>query len=201
MPVPPVPTPMPSPAVQQGRRACTDLLRQTLLDAVRPAAAPPAGPLAAELAVFTRPELPATPATPATPAAPATLLLIDRNFAAWPLDEPQLLQGLADWLRLPGRRLCIVALDFDALARSHPRFARWRRDWAHRIEALCPADGALPPGLRLLAAGPVLLQWLDAPDWRLRCVTNVVHVQSLRDQCADFLQRCEPAWPATTLGL
>ena len=134
-------------------------------------------------------------------APTANLLLIDRNFAAWPLDEPPLLQGLADWLRLPGRHLRIVALDFDAFARSHPRFARWRGHWVHRIEALSPADGALPPGLRLLAAGPLVLQWLDAPDWRLRCITDAVHVQSLHEQCAAFLQRCEPAWPSTTLGL
>ena len=176
-------------AVQHGRQACSALLRQVLLDAVRSADVMPAAPVAAD------------PVASVQPAPSADLLLIDRDFAVWPLDEPQLLQSLADWMRLPGQRLRIVALDFDALARSHPRFARWRRDWGHRIEALCPADGALPPGLRLLAAGPVVLQWLDAPDWRLRRITDVVQVQSLREQCADFLQRCEPAWPATTLGL
>lgn len=184
-----VPAPMLSNAVQHGRQACSALLRQVLFNAVRSVHVPPAAPVAAEAAPFKQ------------PATPATLLLIDRDFAAWPLDEPQLLQGLADWLRQPGRRLSIVALDFDGVARSHPRFARWRRDWAHRIEALCPTDGVLPPGLRLLAAGPEVLQWLDAPDWRLRRITDVVHVQSLREQCADFLQRCEPAWPPTTLGL
>ena len=187
--MPPVPAPLPTNAVLQGRQACSALLRQVLLNAVRPAAIPTAAPE------------PADPAPPALPAPSGILLLIDRDFYAWPLDDPQLLQGLADWLRLPGRRLRIVALDFDAVVRSHPRFARWRRDWSHRIEALSPADGLLPPGLRLLAAGPVLLQWLDAPDWRLRLITDGLQRQSLHEQCADFLQRCEPAWPATTLGL
>ena len=193
MPMPlsvlPVAEPILTNGVQQGRKASTALLRQVLLNAVLTADTTTAVPTSAD-------------PDSSTPQAPPTrLLLIDRDFAAWPLDEPQLLQGLADWMRLPGRRMSIVALDFDALARSHPRFARWRRDWVHRIEALCPADGVLPPGLRLLAAGPVLLQWLDAPDWRLRPITDRVQVQSLHEQCADFLQRCEPAWPSTTLGL
>ena len=192
MPAPAVPTPKLTNAVHHGRQACSALLRQVLCNAVRLADVSPAGSVAAE---------PAALSQLAPPGPPATLLLIDRDFAAWPLDEPQLLQSLADWMRLPGRRLRIVALDFDAVARSHPRFARWRRDWAHRIEALCPADGVLPPGLRLLAAGPVVLQWLDAPDWRLRLITDSVQVHSLREQGADFLQRCEPAWPVTTLGL
>lgn len=189
MPIPLQAAPTLTHAVQHGRQACSALLRQVLLDAVRSADVKPAAQGAAN------------PVTSEQPAPTADLLLIDRDFAVWPLDEPALLQALVAWLRLPGRRLRIVALDFDALARSHPRFARWRRDWGHRIEALCPVDGALPPGMRLLAAGPVVLQWLDAPDWRLRQITDVVHVQSLREQCADFLQRCEPAWPLTTLGL
>lgn len=132
---------------------------------------------------------------------PSKLLLIDHAFADWPLDDPAVLHALQTWLRPPGRRLRIVGLDFDAVARTHPRFARWRRDWAHRIEAWCPPDGRLAPGLRGLQAGPVAALWLDSPDWCLRQLHGPAQVQNLNERSAAFLQHCEPAWPVTTLGL
>ena len=132
---------------------------------------------------------------------PRDLLLADIRFADWPLDEPTVLTCLAHWLRQPGRRLRLIGVDFEAVAQNHPRFARWRRDWMHRIEVFAPVDGALAPGLRLLLAGPLAAQWLDAPDWRLRVITQPLQVAVLREKCADFLQRCQPAWPATVLGL
>ena len=173
----------PSPAVTHGRQACSALLRE-LLGALAPPA--PAEP-------------PQPPAPPALTGGANTLLLIDRQFEAWPLDEPVVLAALAAWFRRPGRRLTLVGLDFEALARVHPRFSRWRRDWGHCIEVLSPVDGAL--ALRGLLAARVAAQWLDAPDWRLRLITDPVHLGALHEQSADFLQRCEPAWPLTTLGL
>jgi hypothetical protein len=55
--------------------------------------------------------------------------------------------------------------------------------------------------LRGLVADDLTWQWLDAPDWRLRKLTNPVQRQTFREQLADFLQRCDPAWPITSLGL
>ncbi len=165
---------MTSPAstvVFQGRTACIAQLRQLLLG-LDPAA-----------------------------AGSAELLLCDHGFAAWPLDEPAVQLILAQWLRPAGRRLRLVAVDFERVAQNHPRFARWRRDWTHRIEPLSPIDGLIPPGLRLLLQGPAAAQWLEAPDHRLRLITNPVHLAALQAETADFLQRCEPAWPATTSGL
>ncbi len=75
--------------------------------------------------------------------------MFDDRFAGWPLDEPAVLQSLDGWLRPAGRCLRIVGLDFEAIAGLHPKFARWRRDWTHRIEVWRPADGLLAPGLRL----------------------------------------------------
>ena len=169
--------PMPA-GLLQGRATCRAELRRLLCGL-----SPPAG---AE-AVFDTP--------------PPDVLLVDSHFADWPLDDPAVLTSLAHWLRPPGRRLRLIGVDFAAVAQNHARFARWRRDWTHRIEVLTPVDGALAPGLRLLLAGPVAAQWLDAPDWRLRLVTQALQVAVLREKCADFLQRCEPAWPVTTLGL
>jgi len=170
------PAALPS-GVCHGRQACSRLLAELLCSL-----APPAGGVEPV-------------------GLPTQLLLVDTDFAAWPLDQPAVLAALAHWLRPAGRGLQLIATDFDAVARLHPRLARWRRDWAHRIAAWRPVDGLPPAGLRGLMAGPVALQWLDAPDWRLRPITEAVHLRALHEQCADFLQRCEPSWPVTTLGL
>ena len=77
-----------------------------------------------------------------------------------------------------GRTLHLVGEDFDAAARSHPRLARWRRDWTHAMATLSPADGSLPPGLRGLLAAPLWLQRLDAPDWRLRATTDTLQARA-----------------------
>jgi len=129
------------------------------------------------------------------------LWLADPDFADWPLDEPAVQAAMAAWLRQGGRQIRIAGQHFDQTARLHPRFARWRRDWSHAIAVSTPSEGVLPPALCGLLAAPLWLQWQDAPDWRLRCFTDVVHARAIQAQIADFLQRCEPAWPATTLGL
>jgi hypothetical protein len=164
--------------VHQGRQVCGDLLRQALLG-LAPTATGGALPL----------------------AGTRLLWLADPDFADWPLDEPAVLSALSAWLRQGGRQLRLAGEHFDTTARLHPRLARWRRDWTHAIEIVAPSEGALPPDLRGLLAAPLWLQWLDAPDWRIRCSTDVVHARAIQAQIADFLQRCEPAWPATTLGL
>lgn len=176
------------PGVHHGREACRALLRQALLDLGAPDS--------------TATDVVATDAA-ARRARPRSrqAWLVDRHFADWPLDEPAVLDGLSTWLRPGGRCLVLVGLDFDSTARALPRFARWRRDWSHRIEVWRPADGLMPAALRGLLAVDGAWQWLDAPDWRLRQVTSPVHLRALQEQVADFLQRCEPAWPATTLGL
>lgn len=164
--------------MHQGRQVCIGLLRQALLG-LSPDAAAGSVPL----------------------AGTRLLCLADPDFADWPLDEPAVLAALSAWLRQGGRQLRLVGERFDATASSHPRLARWRRDWNHAIEVWAPSAGRLPPALRGLLADPLWLQWQDAPDWRMRCFTDAVHARAIATQAADFLQRCEPAWPPTTLGL
>lgn len=171
-------TPLPAPGIHLGRQACTQLLRQVLM-----ALAPPEDPDAASL------------------SGAREVWLVDPSFSEWPLDDASVLSALAAWLRQGGRSLHIVGLDFEATARALPRFARWRRDWVHAIEVQRPADGQLPAAMRGLLAAPVMLQWLEAPDWRMRLVEHAGLARATASQYADFLQRCEASWPANTLGL
>jgi hypothetical protein len=130
------------------------------------------------------------------------LLMADRDFADWPLGRPEVLQALQAWLRLPQRRLVLLAAHFDEVPRRHPRFVVWRRDWAHAVEAWSPpaelADD-LPP--LLLDDGPVCLQLFPGRQLRGRAELNALEARRWRDAVDVVLQQSEAAMPVQTLGL
>lgn len=130
------------------------------------------------------------------------IVCVDRDFADWPLDEPALLDTLTAWLRLPKRRLVLLADRYDEMPRRHARFVRWRADWAHAIDAFSPPaeDRADLPTL-LVDDGPVSVQLLDAVHWRGRCELDPRHAQLWRESLDAVLQRSEPAFPVSHLGL
>ena len=64
--------------------------------------------------------------------------------------------------------------------------------WERSVEALL----GVVASVILLAM--MLLTFVDVVARR---ITNKVQVRALHDRSAAFLQRCEPAWPVTTLGL
>lgn len=130
------------------------------------------------------------------------LLMVDRDFADWPLGRPELLQALQAWLRLPQRRLVLLAAGFDEVPRRHPRFVAWRRDWAHAVEAWAPPAelaGALPT--LLVDDGPVCLQVFPGPQLRGRAGLDALEARRWRDEIDAVLQQSEAAFPVQTLGL
>lgn len=131
-----------------------------------------------------------------------TLLWVDPDFADWPLDDPALIDALAGWLRRPLRRLQLLACDFDALARTHPRFATWRVDWLHAIESRRPgvADRVGLPTL-MLDDGPVLLELPERDPPRGRAAHDAQAAWRARDAIGPVWQRAEAAWPPRPLGL
>lgn len=130
------------------------------------------------------------------------IVCVDRDFAEWPLDEPALLDALAAWLRRPKRRLVLLADHFDEMPRRHARFVRWRADWAHAIDAFAPpADDRADLPTLLVDDGPVSVQLLDAVHWRGRCELDARHAQLWRENLDALLQRSEPAFPVSQLGL
>lgn len=129
------------------------------------------------------------------------LLLVDTDFAHWPLGEPAVLASLQAFVRLPQRQLLLLASNFDEIPRRHPRFVVWRRDWAHAVSAWAPPEGgATLPGL-LLDDGPVLLQRLSLQPLRARAVLDKAEARRWREQLDALLQQSTPAFPAHTLGL
>jgi hypothetical protein len=133
--------------------------------------------------------------------APRRVVLLDAEFGDWPIDEPQVLEALSNWARPPGRQLVLIGLDFDSLARQRPRFGRWRRAWAHRVDAFRPGDLTGPSLPAWLLAGNVAIEWLDRLHWRGRRVAEAAALRTMDETTDAILQRCEPSWPVTTLGL
>jgi len=165
---------------RQGLQACRAALRDCLLALA--------------------PDITDAPPAPAHPA-PVDLCCVDPDFAGWPLEEPEVLRALTTWLCRPGRRLVLIGDDFETTAMRLPRFARWRRDHGHRIDAWRPTEPGWPDGLRGLWVGTTAWRWLDTQEVQLLRITDPAQRQAFKAEIADFLQRCEPAWPVTTLGL
>lgn len=130
------------------------------------------------------------------------MIWVDADFADWPIDDAGLVQALGDWLRLPQRRLQLLAVDPEALRRRCPRFMSLYRLWSHAIEVFAPAADDVPgwPCL-LLVEGTVLVRVQDTQRWRGTCTTDAVAMHACREGVDALRQRSQAALPVTTLGL
>jgi hypothetical protein len=131
-----------------------------------------------------------------------TMWWMDPDFAQWPLSELDLLSSLTPWLRLPGRRLVLVAADWTLVAREQARFCSWRMPWSHAIETrrAQDEDAADVPTL-LLDDGPLSVHLLDREHGRGRCSSDARDAYTLRHRFDALAQRSEPDFPPTKLGL
>jgi hypothetical protein len=126
----------------------------------------------------------------------------DTKLADWPLEAPELLQPLTDWLREPQRRLILLAEDFDDVRRRCPRFVALYRLWSHAISAFTPPpDGAVGLPSALLAEAAVVVHLMDPIQPRGWSSTDKAQIRQWRDRLDAILQRSEPSFPVTTLGL
>jgi len=125
------------------------------------------------------------------------IILCDTNFEDWPLGERLVAQSLNDW-SASGRKLTMLAQNYDEVTRRHARFVTWRRTWSHIVECRGHASGELPS-----------IFW--SPGWafeRLDLVhsTGVAGSEparrvALKERLAEKLLRASPAFAATTLGI
>lgn len=130
----------------------------------------------------------------------------DASFVDWPLSDAAALAALTAWAG-PGRQLHLLALQYDDIVRRHPRFVRWRRDYAH-----CVTARAVEPELRLeaapesllLAVGPqacLSLRLFDRHLWRGELSLDTAQRQRGLEWFDALAQRSSDAFAPTTLGL
>ena len=72
------------------------------------------------------------------------IILSDATFEDWPLHERAVVESLQAW-SASGRRMLILATQYDEVVRKHARFVAWRKTWGHIINCrICrvavPAD-------------------------------------------------------------
>lgn len=130
------------------------------------------------------------------------LLCVSPDFADWTLDEPEWLDGMTAWLRLPQRRLVLLARSFDDVPRRYPRFERWRANWSHAIEGWqAPEELSRELPSVLVTDGALSVQLIDAANWRGRVAQDARRAQQWREDLDVVLQRSERALAVRTLGL
>lgn len=131
-----------------------------------------------------------------------TITCMDPSFESWPLDDVALLQGLSAFLRLPGRRLVLAAAHYDELPRGLPRFSTWRRDWAHAMQTLVvPEEFAAELPSVLIDDRQLSVALIDAEHWQGRAQLDARARWLWQERVDVVLQRSEPGFPVTTLGL
>lgn len=129
------------------------------------------------------------------------IALCDPHFAFWPLSLERVLSALTAFVKLPGRRLVLVAQGYDHLRRRHPRFLRWRAVWGHAVTPLCLQDPSAELPSVLLADRAYALR-LHAPDvWSGAWVTDRQRLIALVEQVAVWRQQSHPDLPINLTGL
>ena len=128
------------------------------------------------------------------------IIVCDADFADWPLGEREVAQSLNEWSRT-GRKLTMLARNYDELRRKHARFVTWRQTWAHIVEcrtiAATPADN-MPSAF--WTAG-WLLERLDLQRCSGFAGSEPGRCVALRERLKERLLNSSPAFAATTLGL
>ena len=128
------------------------------------------------------------------------IILSDSNFEDWPLGERAVAQSLNDWSS-SGRKLTMVARNYDEVMRRHARFVTWRRTWAHIVECRknthLPADG-WPSGLW---STTWVLQRLDLAHCTGVAGSEPARRVTFKERLDECLRKSSPGFPATTLGI
>jgi hypothetical protein len=126
----------------------------------------------------------------------------DADFAAWPLGDADWVAMLTRWARVGGRELVMIASDYRVVERRHPRFAVWRRDWAHVVQCMEPDPSRPEPAPTLwIDSTDQVLRVFDREHWRGRAGFDRVDRQAAREDFDAILQRATPGFAAVTLGL
>jgi hypothetical protein len=128
------------------------------------------------------------------------IIMADRSFEDWPLGERSVAQSLSDWSR-SGRKLTMLAKNYDEVLRRHARFVTWRRTWAHIVECRGNTSLSADDFPSALWSPVWVCQRLDLERCRGMAGFEADRRVALREQLDECLRRSAPAFPATTLGI
>ena len=81
------------------------------------------------------------------------IIICDSTFEDWPLGERVVAQALNDWSK-SGRKLTMLAKNYNEVMRRHARFVTWRRTWKRWARGLHPPRRRQAP----VSAWPAVLR-------------------------------------------
>ena len=124
----------------------------------------------------------------------------DPNFEDWPLRDKAVAGDLHAWAS-SGRKLILLAQNFDSIERYHARFVDWRIRWDHIVECrVCrPRAGTEFPSA--LWSPHWFMHRLDAVRCRGVSSYEAQARVMLQEELEEFRKQGTPGFPATRLGL
>jgi hypothetical protein len=128
------------------------------------------------------------------------IIMVDASFEHWPLDDAKVLEHLLAFAKKPMRNVLMVAARFDAVQVHFPLFTRWRRDFGHVI-ACHQTDIEASQVPTLLLAGEHSVHLSVPSVWRGHRLSEPQSRRDWREVVDALLQRSEPGFASTTLGL
>lgn len=128
------------------------------------------------------------------------IILSDPDFADWPLGERVLAQALGDWSKT-GRKLTILARNYDEVLRKHARFVTWRRSWAHIVECRSSAEAGADSMPSAFWSADWVFERIDVQRCNGVAGSEAGRRVALKERLNERLLNSSPAFASTTLGL
>ena len=124
----------------------------------------------------------------------------DPDFLDWPLGERLVAQALNDWAR-GGRKLTMLAGNYDAVPRHHARFVTWRRTWSQVVECRRSAAASADSMPSALWSPGWMFERLDMKHSTGVASADPARRIALKERLNERFLNSSPAFPATVLGL
>lgn len=129
------------------------------------------------------------------------LTISDASFSDWPLGERAVIESLNAWAR-PGRSLTMLAKNYDAVVRKHPRFVTWRITWSHLVECRASARADVLEIPSMLLGTDWVLNRLDPVRSVGVASSEPERTVAAAEVLREWLERkSSPAFASSTLGL
>lgn len=128
------------------------------------------------------------------------IIFSDPDFEDWPLGDRTVAQSLHDWSR-SGRKLTLLARNYDGVLRRHARFVAWRRAWSHIVECRSSAMASADTFPSALWSDGWVMERLDVTHCMGVAGSEVERRIALKERLKERISNASLAFPATVLGL